>query len=153
MADRRPLGPVRRCAPHQQWLFGAPDGPAGPRERPAEKGFSNLCGITLSDSEEGNVNAKLVQAQPGVTITRWPSIIRIDGVGRLEFDLRQIGEELGRAFDSYAFQVEMSTHYGRMVIIDDEEKVILFADPAEAQSYLVEGGWLEESAPAAAPPA
>jgi hypothetical protein len=32
----------------------------------------------------------------------------------------------------------MSTHYGKMVLLDD--KVLLFADPDEARQYLTVGG-------------
>ena len=65
-------------------------------------------------------------------------MFRIDGVGRLEFDMAEISDALGRDFDPYNFQVEMSTHYGKMVLLDD--KVLLFADPDEAGQYLTVGG-------------
>ncbi|MEW9672730.1 MmoB/DmpM family protein [Ammoniphilus sp. 3BR4] len=99
-----------------------------------EKGFNNKCGITLSDSVEARVISDIMREKPGVTITEYPAMIRIDGIGRLEFDMQEISEALGRDFDAYLFQVEMSTHYGRMVNLDD--KVILFANPEEAREYI-----------------
>ena len=98
---------------------------------------SNRCGVTMSASEEGNVIAELMSKKPNVTITRWPAIIRIDGVGKLEFDLEEIGAALGKEpgeYTVYDFEVETSTHYGRQVRLDD--KVLLFANPEDAAEYL-----------------
>lgn len=98
---------------------------------------SNLCGVTLSASVEGNVIADVMSKKPNVTITRWPAIIRVDGVGKLEFDMEEIGEALGKEpgeYTVYDFEVETSTHYGRQVRLDD--KVLLFANPEDAAEYL-----------------
>ncbi|GGE29680.1 monooxygenase [Marinithermofilum abyssi] len=99
-----------------------------------EKGFHNKCGVTLSDSVEGRVIAEIMKEKPNVTVKHYPSMIRVDGIGVLEFDMEEIGESLGREFDPYLFQVEMSTHYGRMVLLDD--RVLLFADPEKAKEYI-----------------
>lgn len=99
-----------------------------------EKGFSNKCGITISDSVEGRVIADVMRDKPDVEVTHFPALIRIDGVRLLEFDMNEIGEALGRAFDPYLFQVEMSTHYGRMILLDD--KVLLFANPDDISEYV-----------------
>lgn len=99
-----------------------------------EKGFNNKCGVTLSDSVEGRVIADIMREKSGVTVTEYPAMIRIDGIGKLEFDMQEISETLGREFDPYLFQVEMSTHYGRMINMDD--KIILFANPEEAREYI-----------------
>lgn len=100
-----------------------------------EKGFNNKCGVTLSDSVEGRVIADVMREKPDVVITLFPALIRIDGIGKLEFLMEEISEELGRDFDPYSFQVEMSTHYGRMIMLDD--KILLFADPEEAMQYIL----------------
>lgn len=98
---------------------------------------SNLCGVTMSASEEGNVIAEMMSKKPNVTISRWPAIIRIDGVGKLEFDMEEIGAALGKEpgeYTVYDFEVETSTHYGRQVRLDD--KVLLFANPEDAAEYI-----------------
>lgn len=98
---------------------------------------SNLCGVTLSASVEGNVIAEVMAKKPGVKITRWPAIIRVDGEKMLEFDMEEIGEALGYEpgeYGVYDFEVETSTHYGRQVRLDD--KVLLFANPEDAAEYL-----------------
>jgi propane monooxygenase coupling protein len=98
---------------------------------------SNRCGVTMSASVEGNVIADVMSKKPNVTITRFPAIIRVDGVGKLEFDMEEIGEALGKEpgeYTVYDFEVETSTHYGRQVRLDD--RVLLFANPEDAAEYL-----------------
>jgi propane monooxygenase coupling protein len=98
---------------------------------------SNLCGVTMSASVEGNMIADLMSKKPGVKVTRWPAIIRIDAQKMLEFDMDEIGAALGYEpgeYDVYDFEVETSTHYGRQVRLDD--KVLLFANPEDAAEYL-----------------
>jgi len=98
---------------------------------------SNRCGVTMSASEEGNVIAEVMSKKPNVTISRWPAIIRIDGVGMLEFDMEEIGAALGKEpgeYTVYDFEVETSTHYGRQVRLDD--RVLLFANPEDAAEYI-----------------
>jgi len=98
---------------------------------------SNLCGVTMSASVEGNVIADLMSKKPGVRVTRFPAIIRLDGEKMLEFDMDEIGAALGYEpgeYSVYDFEVETSTHYGRQVRLDD--KVLLFANPEDAAEYL-----------------
>ena len=98
---------------------------------------SNLCGVTLSASVEGNIIAEVMSKKPNVKITRFPAIIRVDGERMLEFDMEEIGEALGMEpgeYSVYDFEVETSTHYGRQVRLDD--KVLLFANPEDAAEYL-----------------
>lgn len=98
---------------------------------------SNLCGVTMSASVEGNVIADLMSKKPGVQVTRYPAIIRIDAEKMLEFDMDEIGTALGYEpgeYGVYDFEIETSTHYGRQVRLDD--KVLLFANPEDAAEYL-----------------
>jgi len=98
---------------------------------------SNLCGVTLSASVEGNIIAEVMSKKPGVKISRFPAIIRLDGEKMLEFDMEEIGEALGKEpgeYTVYDFEVETSTHYGRQVRLDD--KVLLFANPEDAAEYI-----------------
>ena len=98
---------------------------------------TNRCGVTMSASVEGNTIAKVMSKKPGVTITRFPAIVRIDGEKMLEFDMDEIADALGRERDEYGvydFEIETSTHYGRQVRLDN--KVLLFANPEDAAEYL-----------------
>lgn len=95
--------------------------------------ISDMCGVTMNDSVEGRIVAHIMEKKPGVVVTYYPAMIRIDGHGKLEFDMNEIGEALGKSMDPYTFQVEMSTHYGRMVLFDD--KIVLFGKMEDALAY------------------
>ncbi len=106
-------------------------------ERPTEERFksdrtsSNRCGVTLSASVEGNAIAEVMSEKPGVEVVKYPAMIRVDADDRLVFDMDEIAEALGiEEFSPEDFEIETSTHYGRMVKMDD--RVLLFADPKEA---------------------
>jgi propane monooxygenase coupling protein len=45
--------------------------------------------------------------------------IRIDGEGTLTFLMDEISEFLGREMTPHLFEISTSTHYGRMVMVDD----------------------------------
>jgi len=92
-----------------------------------------MCGVTMNDSVEGRIVAQIMETKPGVKVTYYPAMIRIDGQGKLEFDMNEISEALGRAMDPYTFQVEMSTHYGRMVLFED--RIVLFGRMEDALAY------------------
>jgi propane monooxygenase coupling protein len=80
---------------------------------------TNMCGITMNDSVEGRAVAEVLEGKPGVTIKHYPAMIRIDAENLLRIDMNEVSENLGYKVDPYVFQIEMSTHYGRMVILDD----------------------------------
>ena len=97
---------------------------------------SNRVGVTLSQSVEGNVIAEVMEEKEGVEVSHFPAMIRIDADDKLVFDLAEIQEALGDSdeFTAYDFQIEMATHYGRMVA--DDETVTLFANPEDAAEEL-----------------
>jgi propane monooxygenase coupling protein len=102
----------------------------------SDQSASNRVGVTLSQSVEGNVIAEVMEEKEGVEITHFPAMIRIDADDKLVFDLAEIQEALGDSdeFTAYDFQIEMATHYGRMVA--DDETVTLFANPEDAAEEL-----------------
>ncbi len=95
---------------------------------------SNQTGVTLHNTQDGEIVARLVSTKPNVTVRKLPSMIRVDGINKIEFDLVEISEKLGREFTPSDFEEIMSTHYGRMVVLDD--KVVLFANPEDAAEYI-----------------
>jgi propane monooxygenase coupling protein len=98
---------------------------------------SNMCGVTLMNNQVGAVVAEVMKNKEGVTITPLPSMIRVDGIRRMDFDYDEISEALGQEsgfFDSAEFEENMSTHYGRMIHEDD--RTIMFANPEDAADYL-----------------
>jgi len=98
---------------------------------------SDRVGVTMSASVEGNAIGDLMSEKEGVEVTKYPAMLRIDGGKVLEFDMNEIAEYLGEEeFTTYDFEIETSTHYGRMVRLDDPPKVIVFANPEDAAEYL-----------------
>jgi propane monooxygenase coupling protein len=96
---------------------------------------SDRAGVTMSASVEGNAIGDLMSEKEGVEVTKYPAMLRIDGGKVLEFDMSEIAEYLGEEeFTTYDFEIETSTHYGRMVRLDD--RVIVFANPEDAAEYL-----------------
>ena len=95
---------------------------------------SNMCGVTLMNNQNGYVVAEVMGAKDGIVISEYPSMIRVDGRNKIVFDYQEISEALGTEFDGSDFEEIMSTHYGRMVHLDD--KTIMFANPEDAADYL-----------------
>lgn len=98
--------------------------------------ISHQCGVTMNDSVEARAIAEFMEENnPNVTVTYNPATIRIDGEGKLIFKMEEITEYLGREMTAEIFEVNTSTHYGRMVRIDDDT-VILFGDMNEVMEYI-----------------
>ena len=100
-----------------------------------EDTISHQCGITMNDSVEARAVAEVMEKKPNVTVTYLPGAIRIDGDPRLEFKMNEIGEALGRPMTPRLFEISTSTHYGRMVMVDDNT-VVCFGDMNEALAYI-----------------
>ena len=101
----------------------------------ADRTSSNKAGVTLMNNQVGYVVANVMRDKENVTITELPSMIRVDGVGKVDFDYEEIAEALGwDDFGNDDFEEIMSTHYGRMVVLDD--RVLLFANPEDAAEYI-----------------
>jgi propane monooxygenase coupling protein len=101
----------------------------------ADRTFSNQAGVTLMNNQVGTVVARVMAEKDNVEIRELPSMIRVDGVGKIDFDFEEIAEALGWAeFGNDDFEEIMSTHYGRMVVLDD--RILLFASPEEAAEYI-----------------
>jgi propane monooxygenase coupling protein len=96
---------------------------------------SNRAGVTLMNNQVGYVVAEVMRSKDNVEITDLPSMIRVDGGNRIDFDYEEIAEALGwDDFGADDFEEIMSTHYGRMVVLDD--RVVLFANPEDAAEYI-----------------
>jgi propane monooxygenase coupling protein len=103
----------------------------------ADNTASNMCGFTLMNNQVGAIIAQVMGQQDNVTITPLPSMIRVDAVGRMDLDYAEVDEAAGEEegwFNAAEFEESMSTHYGRMVHLDD--RTIMFANPEDAAEYL-----------------
>jgi propane monooxygenase coupling protein len=100
-----------------------------------EQTISDQCGVTMNDSVEARAIAEFMSSKPDVTVTYQPALIRIDGHGKLIFKMDEIGNYLGREMTAEIFEVNTSTHYGRMVRVDDNT-VILFGNMDEVFEFI-----------------
>jgi len=98
---------------------------------------SNKCGFTLMNNQVGEVVAEVMSKKPNVKVTYLPSMMRVDAVGRTEVNYDEVSEALGEEpgyFDQAELEEDMSTHYGRMIHLDD--RTMFFANPEDAAEYL-----------------
>jgi propane monooxygenase coupling protein len=95
---------------------------------------SNMCGVTLMNNQNGYVVADVMRKKDGVVVEEFPSMIRVDGKNKIIFDYEEISDAIGFEFAGSDFEEIMSTHYGRMVHLDD--KTIMFANPEDAAEYI-----------------
>ena len=103
----------------------------------ADNTASNRCGFTLMNNQVGEVIAQVMETKPNVTVTSLPSMMRVDATGMMEVNYDEISEALGEEpgfFNSAELEEDMSTHYGRMIHLDD--KTLFFANPEDAAEYL-----------------
>lgn len=103
----------------------------------ADKTASNQCGFTLMNNQVGVLIANVCERLDNVTVRHLPAMIRIDAVGKFEVLYADVDEEAGEEegwFDPSAFEENMSTHYGRMVFLDD--RTLMFANPEDAAEYI-----------------
>jgi propane monooxygenase coupling protein len=98
---------------------------------------SNMCGFTLMNNQVGVIIAEVMGRLDNVTITHLPSMIRVDAKNRMDVMYAEVDEAAGEEegwFNQAEFEESMSTHYGRMVHLDD--RTIMFANPEDAAEYL-----------------
>jgi propane monooxygenase coupling protein len=100
-----------------------------------DRSSSNQTGVTLMNNQVGYVVAQVMADKKDVTMRVLPSMIRVDGINTIDFDFEEIAEALGwDDFGNDDFEEIMSTHYGRMVVLDD--RILMFANPEDAAEYL-----------------
>lgn len=97
--------------------------------------ISHQCGVTMNDSVEARAIAEFMDEDPNVTITHNPATIRVDGEGKLVFKMDEISDFLGREMTAETFEVNTSTHYGRMVRVD-ENTIILYGNMEDMFEYI-----------------
>jgi propane monooxygenase coupling protein len=61
----------------------------------SDRTSSNRAGVTLMNNQVGYVLADVMRGKENIVITELPSMIRVDGVGKVDFDYEEIAEALG----------------------------------------------------------
>ena len=97
--------------------------------------ISHQCGVTMNDSVEARAIADVMAEKPGIRVTYMPAMIRIDGEGKIEFKMDELSEYLGREMTPHLFEISTSTHYGRMVMVDDNT-VVLFGNMDDVKQFI-----------------
>lgn len=103
----------------------------------ADNTASGKAGVTLMNNQIGKVVADVMKRQDNVEVTELPSMIRVDCVGRMDFVYDDISEALGEEegfYDAAEFEENMSTHYGKMVHMDD--RTVMFGNLEEAAEFI-----------------
>ena len=98
---------------------------------------SNKAGVTLMNSQVGVLIANVLGRLDNVKVTHLPSMIRVDCVGRMDFVYDEISEALGEEegfYDASEFEENMSTHYGKMIHMDD--RTVMFGNLEEAAEFI-----------------
>jgi hypothetical protein len=79
----------------------------------------DTVGMVLMGSEEADVAVAVLQEQrPDLKITKELTYYLIEGEGKIEIDVEQVSERLGRPLDMPSFLVVMASYYGRAEVKD-----------------------------------
>ena len=87
----------------------------------------DTVGMVLMGSEEAEVVVEILREErPDLTITHDECYYSIEGRGKIEIDLVEVSERLGRDLNVPSFLVIMSSYYGRVKM--DEQRFGIYAD-------------------------
>lgn len=87
----------------------------------------DTVGLVLMGSEEADVAvAVLREERPDLRISKTNCYYMIEGEGKIEVDVDEVGERLGRPLDVPSFLVIMSSYYGRAQV--EENKFGVYAE-------------------------
>jgi alkene monooxygenase coupling protein len=87
----------------------------------------DTVGLVLMGSEEADVAVELLRAErPDLRISKTNCYYLIEGEGKIEIDVNEVGERLGRELDVPSFLVIMSSYYGRAQV--DEHKFGVYSE-------------------------
>lgn len=81
----------------------------------------DTVGLVLMGSEEAEVVVEMLREQrPDLTIKDDDCYYSIEGRGKIEIDVAEVAERLGRDLSMSSFLVVMSSYYGRVHIEADQ---------------------------------
>ena len=74
----------------------------------------NTVGLVLMGSEEADVAVEMLREErPDLRIEKTNCYYMIEGEDKIEIDVTELGERLGRDLDVPSFLVVMTSYYGR----------------------------------------
>jgi hypothetical protein len=87
----------------------------------------DTVGMVLMGSEEADVAVEMLREErPDLRITKTNCYYMIEGEDKIEIDVREVGERLGKELDVPSFLVVMSSYYGRAQV--EEHKFGVYAE-------------------------
>jgi hypothetical protein len=87
----------------------------------------DTVGMVLMGSEEADAAVEILQEErPDLRISKTNCYYLIEGEGKIEIDVNEVGERLGRSLDVPSFLVVMSSYYGRAEV--NENKFGVYAE-------------------------
>jgi hypothetical protein len=88
------------------------------------RGGHNRVGISFMASSDTEAIVEVTRERyPDATIDFRDCFYKVEREGSLNWSMNEVGERLGRPYDTDLFLVNMSSYYGRIVISD--ERVLL----------------------------
>jgi hypothetical protein len=95
----------------------------------------NTVGLVLMGSEEADVAVEMLREErPDLRITKTNCYYMIEGEEKIEINVTEVGERLGRALDVPSFLVVMSSYYGRAQV--DEQKFGVYAEMLQLEEKI-----------------
>jgi alkene monooxygenase coupling protein len=95
----------------------------------------NTVGMVLMGSEEADVAVAVLREQrPDLKITKELTCYLIEGEEKIEVDVEQVSERLGRPLDMPSFLVIMSSYYGRAEV--QEHKFGVYAEMLQLEEHV-----------------
>lgn len=83
-----------------------------------------VVGISLQGSEETSAALELVEeTMPDAKVSDHNCFFKIEREGGLEFDMKELGEILGREISVHDFLVNMASYYGRMEVSEGKLRI------------------------------
>ncbi len=80
----------------------------------------DTVGLVLMGSEESDVTVEMLrEEQPNLRISKTNCYWMIEGEDKIEVDVNEVGERLGRDLDMSTFLVVMTSYYGRVQVTDN----------------------------------
>ena len=80
----------------------------------------NTVGLVLMGSEEADVAVEMLREErPDLRISKTNCYWMIEGEDKIEVDVSEVGERLGRDLDMSTFLVVMTSYYGRAQVTDN----------------------------------
>ena len=97
-------------------------------------GARNTVGIVLMGSEEADVVVDMLREErPDLRVTKTNCYYMIEGEDKIEIDVREVGERLGKDLDVPSFLVIMSSYYGRAQV--DEHTFGVYAEMLQLEEH------------------